>query len=183
MSPSNSYNSLNGRQFQNSVQAIFNNLFNTSFEQEVAIPIGTPPKDHKFDLANSDRSAVVECKNYRWTKSGNVPSAKLTGLDEAVFYFNFLPKEHTKKILCIKECIHQEKQETLAHYFVRMHGHLLGDVCVFEISNNGDVYSYELSKDGNVLKKEKDFKVAESLYIQTVGCLPLITNPDYILGW
>lgn len=109
MSTSNSYNSLNGRQFQNSVQAIFNNLFNTSFEQEVAIPIGTPPKDHKFDLANSDRSVVVECKNYRWTKSGNVPSAKLTGLDEAVFYFNFLPKEHTKKILCIKECIHQEK--------------------------------------------------------------------------
>ena len=58
------------------------------------------------------------------------------GLDEAVFYFGFLPPE-TKKILCMKKATYRGKTETLAEYYVRVHGHLLRDVFVYEISDDG----------------------------------------------
>lgn len=71
-----------------------------------------------------------------WTDSGNIPSAKLMCLDGAVFYFSFLPAE-AKKILCMKRATFHGKAETLAEYYVRVHGHLLGDVFVYEISDDG----------------------------------------------
>lgn len=58
------------------------------------------------------------------------------GLDEAVFYFSFLLAE-TKKILCMKKATPRGKTETLAEYYVRVHGHLMGDVFVYEISDDG----------------------------------------------
>ena len=132
----NSDNPHVGRKFQESVKLILEKKFCTSFEQEAAVAIGKPAKDHKFDLANEDRSIVAECKCYTWTDSGNVPSAKLMGLDEAVFYFSFLPVG-TKKILCMKRATFRGKAETLAEYYVRVHGHLLGDVFVYEIADDG----------------------------------------------
>lgn len=136
MANTNSENPYVGRKFQGKVQALLEKKFSTSFDQEVAIAIGRPPKDHKFDLANKDRSIVAECKCYTWTDSGNVPSAKLMGLDEAAFYFNFLPYE-TMKILCMKYATYNRKSETLAEYYVRVHGHLLRDIFVYEISDDG----------------------------------------------
>lgn len=134
----NSENPYVGRKFQELVQGILGKIYNTYFEQEAAIPIGNPLKDHKFDLANRERSIVIECKCYTWTDSGNVPSAKLKGLNEAVFYFGFLPAG-TQKILCMKKDVYRGKSETLAEYYVRVHGNLLGDVSVFEISEDGCV--------------------------------------------
>ena len=136
MANSNSENPHVGRRFQESVKLILEKKFYTSFEQEAVVAIGKPAKNHKFDLANDDRSIVAECKCYTWTDSGNVPSAKLMGLDEAVFYFSFLPTE-TKKILCMKKATYRGKTETLAEYYVRVHGHLMGDVFVYEISDDG----------------------------------------------
>ena len=86
MANTNSENPYVGRKFQELVQSILEKKFSTSFEQEAAVAIGKPAKDHKFDLANKERSVVAECKCYTWTDSSNVPSAKLMGLDEAVFY-------------------------------------------------------------------------------------------------
>ena len=131
MANANSENPHVGRQFQELVQSILEKEYSTSFEQEAVVAIGKPAKDHKFDLANDDRSIVAECKCYTWTDSGNVPSAKL-----AVFYFSFLPVK-TKKILCMKKATYRGKTETLAEYYVRVHGHLLGDVFVYEISDDG----------------------------------------------
>lgn len=37
----------------------------------------------------------------------------------------------------MKESVYKGKTETLAEYYVRVHGHLLGDVSVFEISDAG----------------------------------------------
>ncbi len=136
MANSNSDNPHVGRWFQESVKLILEKKFCTSFEQEAVVAIGKPAKNHKFDLANGDRSIVAECKCYTWTNSGNVPSAKLMGLDEAVFYFSFLPAE-TKKILCMKKAAYRGKTETLAEYYVRVHGHLMGDVFMYEISDDG----------------------------------------------
>ena len=136
MANSNSENPHVGRRCQESVKLILEKKFCTSFEPEAVVAIGKPAKNHKFDLANDDRSIVAECKCYTWTDSGNVPSAKLMGLDEAVFYFSFLPTE-TKKILCMKKATYRGKTETLAEYYVRVHGHLMGDVFVYEISDDG----------------------------------------------
>jgi len=136
MANTNTENPHVGRRFQELVKTVLEDAFSTPFEQEASIPIGKPPKDHKYDLANHDRSIVAECKCYTWTDSGNVPSAKLMGLDEAVFYFGFLPPE-TKKILCMKKATCRAKTETLAEYYARVHGHLLGDVFVYEISDDG----------------------------------------------
>lgn len=131
-----SSNTYVGRTFQEAVQSILEGKYHMRFEQEVTIPIGRPPKGHKYDLANGDRTIVAECKCYSWTESGNIPSAKLMGLDEAVFYFGFLPAE-TQKLLCMKRAVFHGKAETLAEYYVRVHGHLLGDVSVLEISDDG----------------------------------------------
>ena len=146
----NSENPHVGRKFQEFVQTILKEKYNTYFEQEAAIPIGRPPKEHKFDLANADRSIVAECKCYTWTDSGNVPSAKLMGLDEAVFYFGFLPSG-TKKLLCMKKAVFRGKQETLAEYYVRAHGHLLEDVSVIEISDDGTI---KIVRDGSLTPAE-----------------------------
>ena len=132
----NSENPRVGREFQELVKSGLEEKYNMAFKQEAAIPIGKPAKDHKFDLANEDRSIVAECKCYTWTDSGNVPSAKLMGLDEAVFYFSFLPPE-TKKLLCMKKAMYPGKTETLAEYYVRVHGHLLGEVHVYEVAEDG----------------------------------------------
>ena len=77
MANSNSENPFVGRHFQGVVQRILEKNYNTKFDQETAILIGDPPKEHKFDLANADRSIVAECKCYTWTDSGNITSAKI----------------------------------------------------------------------------------------------------------
>lgn len=138
MANTNSENPHVGRKFQELVKSILEAEYDTYFEPEAAVAIGRPGKDHKFDLANKDRSIVAECKCYTWTDSGNVPSAKLMGLDEAVFYFGFLPPD-TKKLLCMKKATYRGKAETLAEYYVRVHGHLLSDVYVYEIADDGGI--------------------------------------------
>ena len=138
MANTNSENPRVGRTFQEFVHSILEEKYCTTFDQEAAIEIGCPPKAHNYDLANKERSIVAECKCYTWTDSGNVPSAKLMGLDEAVFYFGFLPSQ-TTKILCMKKAMYPRKTETLAEYYVRVHGHLLRDVFVYEISDDGTI--------------------------------------------
>ena len=135
MANTNSENPYVGRIFQEQVQSLLEEKYRTTFDQEVAIAIGSPPKEHKFDLVSKDHLIVAECKCYTWTDSGNVPSAKLMGLDEAAFYFGFLPSE-TTKILCMKCATYSGRSETLAEYYVRVHGHLLRDVLVYEISDD-----------------------------------------------
>ena len=46
----NSENPHVGRKFQEFVQTILKEKYNTYFEQEAAIPIGRPPKEHKLIL-------------------------------------------------------------------------------------------------------------------------------------
>lgn len=106
----NSENPHVGRKFQETVRVILKEKYNACFEQEVAIPIGHPPKEHKFDLANGDRTIVAECKCYTWTDSGNVPSAKLMGLDEAVFYFGFFACQDAEAPLHETSCSSRESR-------------------------------------------------------------------------
>ena len=121
--------------FQDLSMPILDRELNTIFEPEVEIPIGHPKTEHAFNLANGNKSIVIECKNYTWTKAGNVPRAKISTINDAVLYFSFLDA-NVRKILCLKKSVHPKRQETLAKYYVGTYGHLLRDVTVYEIDED-----------------------------------------------
>ncbi len=87
----NSLNTGKGRSFQELSSRMISRHFDTTFGLDVSIPIGNPPKEHRFDLVSKDVRYVGECKNYSWTETGNMPSAKMGFVNEAVFYLTFLP--------------------------------------------------------------------------------------------
>ena len=128
---SNSDNPKNGADFQEKVQQYFIEKCGPGFELEKKIQIGEPPKDHKFDIVNSDLGIVIECKRYTWTAAGNVPSAKMGFTNEAAFYLSFLPDSY-KKYIVMLEAHHPKRQESLAEYYYRINKHLLGKTKVAE---------------------------------------------------
>ncbi|MEW9699421.1 hypothetical protein [Paenibacillus sp. SI8] len=135
MASLNSLNPGRGKAFQLLVQQALAAYFKKPFVMEIAYPIGKPAKDHKFDLVSSDGGVIVETKNYTWTSGNNVPSAKMSVLNEAVFYLQHAPK-NTQKVLVINLDRHAGRNETLAEYYVRTYRHLLDDVSVMEFDQN-----------------------------------------------
>jgi hypothetical protein len=127
-----------GKEFQKMVCGLIEKETGSHFEMEVALPIGNPPKLHKFDCVSPDKKTVVECKCYTWTDTGNVPSAKLMGLNEAVFYMSYL-EPGVQKILAVKKAVYPGKKETLAEYYNRIDGHLLGGITLLEIGESGQI--------------------------------------------
>ena len=134
----NSDNPRVGREFQELTCRIMSEHFHKVFQMETPIGIGQPPKLHKFDCVAQDHSVVIECKCYTWTSTGNVPSAKLMGLNEAVFYMSYLP-ENTIKVIAMKKAIFPGKHETLAEYYNRIDGHLLHNILIVEIDEDGSI--------------------------------------------
>lgn len=61
---SNSENPRKGADFQKQVQKYFIKKYGPGFELEKKIPIGDPPKDHRFDIVNLNLGIVIECKRY-----------------------------------------------------------------------------------------------------------------------
>lgn len=88
-------------------------------------------KAHRFDLVSEDGSIIVECKSYNWTKSGNYPSAKITTLKEAIFYFSLVSA--ARKILVMHRRPFPGK-EPLVDVFYRRNRSLLGDVELWDYS-------------------------------------------------
>ena len=128
----NSRNPSKGKQFQIISGQILSRRFSIDFQLEYTILIGDPPKAHKFDLVSSDRKYMGECKNYSWTNTGNVPSAKMGFTNEAVFYLTFLPKEKYRFVIMRKDT-HPKRSETLAEYYYRTNKHLLQGVHILEL--------------------------------------------------
>lgn len=134
----NHFNTAKGRDFQHLVCRIIEGYFHTQFDLEVPFYIGAPPKPHCFDCASQDRNIVIECKCYSWTAGGNVPSAKMTTINEAAFYMSFLPQD-IRRIIVIKKSTMPNRSETLAQYYYRINGHLLGQTEVFEVDDEGSI--------------------------------------------
>lgn len=134
----NSENPSAGKAFQEKVQEKAQERFGKLFLLEYPILIGNPPKEHRFDLVADDQSIIIECKSYTWTKSWNVPSAKLAALDEAILYMRCIaPSYSARKIIVMDRAFNNKTGETLAEYFVRRKGHLLADTEVMELDENG----------------------------------------------
>lgn len=77
-----------------------------------------------FDLGSESPPVLVECKSHRWTVEGNVPSAKVTVWNEAMYYFFLAPQEY-RKILFVLRDFNEKREESLAMYYVRHYGHLI----------------------------------------------------------
>ena len=103
------------------------------FHLDYRIAIGRPPKIHKFDFVSKDLRYAGECKNYSWTETGNVPSAKTAFLNEAVLYLSHVPADKIK-FLVMRLDRHDRKKETLVEYYLRTYKHLLGGLTLYEVN-------------------------------------------------
>lgn len=104
-----------------------------SLEREFAVPIGFARKKLvPFNLGCATPPTLVFCKAYTWTEGGNVPSAKLRGLNEALLKFSIAPPEYRKLLFVTRDT---RRDESLAAYFVRTSGHL--------IPENAEVWEYD----------------------------------------
>ena len=76
----NASNPGRGRDFQTLAASFLGERFDVQFLSDYPLAIGDPPKLHRFDLvamaADESPLYVGECKNYTWTETGNVPSAR-----------------------------------------------------------------------------------------------------------
>jgi hypothetical protein len=88
------------------------------------VGIGTEKKHHRFDLGCSEQKILVECKSHRWTTGNNVPSAKITIWNEAMYYFHTAPIDY-RKIMFILKDVNNKSGETLAEYYLRRYSHLI----------------------------------------------------------
>jgi hypothetical protein len=128
----NSTNTGKGRDFQKMAADILSQHYNVVFLIEKPIPIGNPPKPHRFDLVSDDLQYIGESKNYSWTEGGNVPSAKMGFINEAVFYLQQLPSGK-KRFVVLRRDVDEKRLESLADYYFRTNKHLLNGVFIVEI--------------------------------------------------
>ena len=131
---SNSDHTRWGLEFQNSILEWFDHNYSGAFNIEVPIPVGvvgSEKKDHKYDIANNDCSIVIECKRYTWTETGNVPSAKIRSLNEALLYLHLLD-DSCYKVLAMIRAEHPKRDQTLAEYYVKNYYNLIGKIVIAE---------------------------------------------------
>ena len=132
---SNSDNPPNGADFEKKVLGWLEDHYDIEFELQKSISIGNPKADitkpHRFDIAGTDKHIAIECKRYTWTKAGNVPSAKMGFINEAVFYLNCLPDDYQKYIVMLKS-YNAKRDLFLSDYYFKTNKHLLGDVKILE---------------------------------------------------
>jgi len=137
---------MDGKTFQVLAARVLGDRFGTTFRVDHAMPIGNPPKRHRFDLVSEDGRYVAECKAYSWTESGKVPSTKIATANEAVLYLSLLPPEITKLLVFRRsEC--PRRKETLAEYYARLQRHLLVGISVLELTDDATLVECKIAKD------------------------------------
>lgn len=135
-----------GSDFEETAQRVFDSQ-GLHLVKAFSLPVGVgkKKKEHRFDLGSADHRIVVECKSHKWTVSGNVPSAKMTVWNEAMYYFAVAPEGY-RKILFVLRDYSQKKNETLAEYYIRTHDHL--------IPNGVEIWEFDEGKEETVIWKD-----------------------------
>ena len=128
----NAENPSKGKVFENRVKKNLEDKENTGTLKSYSLEIGLEnKKSHSFDLGNDEY--LIECKCYTWTSGNNVPSAKLSVLNEAMFYFLCSPDKY-RKILIINH--HKRKDgKSLGKYYIERYNHL--------IPSNVEIWEYD----------------------------------------
>ncbi|MGZ8258711.1 MAG: hypothetical protein ACXWTR_05995 [Methylotenera sp.] len=75
-------------------------------------------------MGSGSQKILVECKSHRWTVGGNVPSAKLTVWNEAMYYFLTAPNEY-RKIMFVLHDFSVRRKLSLAKYYLNTFPHLI----------------------------------------------------------
>ena len=119
-------NAHEGRKFEADALEYFRREKGINLTPSFSIPLGVSgtPKPHCFDMGSNEHALLVECKSHNWTVTGNMPSAKMTVWNEAMYYFHLAPN-HYEKILFVLEARNERQGRTLAQYYVDIHGHLI----------------------------------------------------------
>lgn len=124
-----------GRDFEDIAYAYFTGL-GYQIIKDVGLSIGLErKKNHRFDLGTpsyAEEKIIIECKSHCWTSGNNVPSAKLTVWNEAMYYFHLAPAGY-RKIFFILRDYNNKRNETLGEYYIRTYAHLIpNDVEIME---------------------------------------------------
>ena len=90
----------------------------------VDVGVHAEKKPHSFDLGCSSQKILVECKSHRWTAGHNIPSAKVTVWNEAMYYFHVAPPGYRKIMFVLKD-LRRGNGESLTSYYLRCYGHLV----------------------------------------------------------
>jgi len=134
-----------GKEFERTAKKYFLRKENIKLSENFSINIGISnvKKEHCFDLGikNSITKILVECKSHKWTEGGNIPSAKLTVWNEAMYYFLLSPNNF-KKIFFILRDYSKKRKETLGVYYLRRYSHLIPS----------NVKFYEYDEESNKVK-------------------------------
>jgi len=115
-----------GREFEAYALDYFARVEGLHLQPSFSIMLGHGPaaKAHRFDLGSHDPTILVECKSHNWTVTGNMPSAKVTVWNEAMYYFHLAPPNY-RKVLFVTEARHARQSQSLAEFYVRTCGHLI----------------------------------------------------------
>jgi hypothetical protein len=100
------------------------------------VGLGELKKLHHFDLGSEKPPVLVECKSHTWTKGGNMPSAKMTVWNEAMYYFHVAPAIYRKILFVLK---HNRGDLSLASYYLKTHGHM--------VPNGVEVWEYDMTSN------------------------------------
>ncbi len=137
MTTSGTSNTHSGRAFEKEALRYLRHKF-PSIQPRVAVNIGVNGKKaHVFDLGDPEEQVVVECKRHTWTAGGNVPSAKLSVWNEAMYLFHATPAKY-RRILFILRDYSRKRGITLAEYYIRTYVHL--------IPRGVEIWEYDTSK-------------------------------------
>lgn len=115
-----------GREFELAAQKFFDSEgLKLDLNIKISIGVDEVKKDHAFDLGCKKEKILVECKSHKWTApNDNVPSAKLTVWNEAMYYFQVTPLGY-RKIMFVLRDYSEKRNETLAEYYIRTYSHLI----------------------------------------------------------
>lgn len=115
-----------GREFEALAAAYYLGAEALQLSPDFPIELGVGPlkKAHRFDLGCHEPPVLVECKSHNFTVTGNIPSAKITVWNEAMYLFHLAPQGY-RKILFVLEARHERQRETLATWYARNYGHLI----------------------------------------------------------
>jgi hypothetical protein len=115
-----------GRKFEISAQSFFESTENLKLKLNHKIHVGfddQKKKQHAFDLGCDAQKVIVECKSHRWTTGNNVPSAKMTVWNEAMYYFHLAPRDYRKIMFVLFDC--NKQGQSLASYYLDTYKHLI----------------------------------------------------------
>ena len=114
-----------GRRFEKKVERC---LVKSGFKPVAGFPLaigtGAVKKNHRFDFGDESNKTIIECKAHTWTESGNVPSAKMTTWDQAMYFF-FLASNGYRKMLVVQLDRNTRRNQTLGEYYINTKPHLI----------------------------------------------------------